>query len=127
MNEAEVYQSSSVTLAFVGDAVFSLFVREKLVSDHDLKAAELTKRANIAVSAVAQSAMFEAVLPELSERETEIARRARNAHTPAHAKNASLSDYKRATALEAVFGYLRLSGQNERLYDLMEKCLATYN
>lgn len=123
MNENEIAQMNPVTLAFVGDAVFSLYVRRALVVDHDYKASELTRRANRTVSAVLQSKMFDALSPDFTERETEIARRGRNAHTPSHAKNAALSDYKRATALEAVFGYLYLSGQNERLEQMMTRCL----
>ena len=59
---------------------------------------------------------------ELDEAEAAVARRARNAHTPAHAKNAGLADYKRATALEAVFGWLSLEGNFKRLDGLMEIC-----
>ncbi len=123
MTENGIYQINPITLAFVGDAEFSLYVRRTLTVGHDYKAAELTRRANRAVSAVAQSKMFEANEKTLTERETEIARRARDAHTPSHAKNAALSEYKRATALEAVFGYLSLLGDRDRLDGLMEQCL----
>ena len=70
-----------------------------------------------------QSAMLEAVLPVLSDEEKDVARRARNCHTPAKAKNAGLMDYKRATALEALFGWLYLRGEIARLEELETLCL----
>lgn len=126
MTETDVLQLNPVTLAFVGDAEFTLFVRSMLVSAHDFKSGELTRMANKMVSAVSQAAMYGAVLPYLTEREADVAKRARNTRTPSHAKNAGLADYKRATALEAVFGFLSLTGARERLAALMDKCAGEF-
>ena len=114
----------SVTLAYIGDAVFSLFVRERVVNDAEFRAGECNARVNAYVKATAQSQMFELILPELTEEEKDVARRGRNCHTPAKAKHTSLTDYKRATALEALFGWLYLRGERERLEELEEMCLS---
>lgn len=113
-----------IEMAFLGDAEFTRYVRFRLVSDSAGKPGKLTRAANKLVSAVFQSFYFGELMAELTEEETDVARRARNAHTPAHAKNAGLADYKRATALEAVFGFLALVGRRERLETLMERCFA---
>lgn len=114
--------AGSIELAFLGDAEFTRYVRRRLIGESDGKSGQLTRAANRLVSAVYQSAYFTAIADELNEEEAAVARRARNAHTPAHAKNAGLGDYKRATALEAVFGWLSLEGDFKRLDGLMEKC-----
>ena len=111
-----------IELAFLGDAEFTRYVRYRLVSESAGKAGALTGAANRLVSAVFQSYYFTELSGELSEAEADVARRARNAHVPAHAKNAGMADYKRATALEAVFGWLSLSGDRERLEFLMDRC-----
>ena len=67
--------------------------------------------------------MLEGLAPLLTDEEKEVARRCRNCHNPSHAKNAALSDYKKATALEGVLGYLKLTDQTERLNELMRKCM----
>lgn len=122
MESKDATQLNSLTLAFLGDAVFTLFVREKLVTGHDCKSGRLHKMASDYVCAASQARMLEGITPVLTEEEKEVARRCRNCHNPSHAKNAALSDYKKATALEGVLGFLRLTGQNERLNELMNKC-----
>ena len=123
MEDERITALNSVTLAYVGDAVFSLFVRKAAVEKAELRAGDLNRAVNGCVKAVAQSAMLEKILPMLSEREKDVVRRGRNCHTPAKAKNAGLMDYKRATALEALFGWLYLSGQTERLEELEAVCI----
>lgn len=114
-----------VTLAYIGDAVFSLFVRTRVVASADYKANELNHRVNACVKAVAQSAMLEHILPQLTDEEKDVIRRGRNCHTPAKAKNAGLMDYKRATALEALFGWLYLHKEYERLEQLETLCVTS--
>ncbi len=113
----------SVTLAYIGDAVFSLFVRERVVSCAEFRAGECNARVNALVKAAAQADMLETVLPVLTEDEKDVVRRGRNCHTPAKAKNTSLTAYKRATALEALFGWLYLRGETARLQQLQEMCV----
>lgn len=116
-----------LSLAFVGDAVFSLYIRERLSLGHDFKSGKLTLLAAKIVSAAAQSLMYEALVPFLTEDELSIGKTARNSHTNNKAKNAALSDYKRATALEAVIGYLYLTGQQVRLDEILDKCFGVIN
>ena len=123
MKSKDAIQLNSLTLAFLGDAVFTLFVREKLVTKFDCKSGRLHKLASDYVCAAAQAHMLEGITAFLTDEEREVARRCRNCHNPSHAKNAALSDYKKATALEGVLGYLRLTDKNDRLNELMQKCM----
>ncbi len=123
MEEERINALNSVTLAYVGDAVFSLFVRTAALEKAEPRTNALNRTVNGCVKAAAQSAMLEKISPLLSEREQDVVRRGRNCHTPAKAKNASLADYKRATALEALFGRLYLAGEHARLQELMQACI----
>lgn len=112
---------SPLTLAFVGDAVFTLFIRERLAVS-DLKPAELTKKAASAVSAVSQSQLLDRLGDFLTDDEKDIVRRCRNVHTNNRAKNASVTQYRRATGLEGLVGHLYLS-KSGRLDEILNKCL----
>ena len=112
---------SPVVLAFVGDAVYSLFIREKLTFEFDYKSGELNKLAIAKVNAVAQAELIKQILPLLTDDETTIFKRARNAKKPTKAKHASVADYNDATGFEAVIGYLYLTGQSDRLNFLLDK------
>ena len=119
MQEAEVMQINPVTLAFLGDAVFSLYVREQLVKSGKGKAADLQRSAGQIVSAKGQSEFLEKVLPLLTQEETDIYRRGRNAKKATKSKNASAGDYNRSTGFEAVLGYLYLTGRQGRIEELL--------
>lgn len=113
-------ECNGTTLAYIGDAVMSLWVRERQVQEGCQKPAILQRRSIAWVSARAQ-AHFLAVLMQkafFSEAEMDIVRRGRNAKSVSNAKNASVQDYRMATGLEAVIGYLYLSKQEERLQTL---------
>lgn len=118
---------SALTLAYVGDAVFTLFVRIRLTAEHDFKPGELTRLGGKMVSAAAQAAMYETLQAQFSEEEASLAKRCRNAHVNNKAKNYSLAEYMKATALEGVLGYLKLCGREERLQFLLERCWEIYN
>lgn len=107
-----------VVLAFVGDAVYTLFVRERLALSHQYKTGELDRRTAEIVSAHGQSRKLEQILPLLTEEEEDIFRRGRNAKKPTKSKNASVGEYVRSTGFEALLGYLYLTGQTERLEEL---------
>ncbi len=111
-------QMNPVVLAFVGDAVYTLLVRQTLAIASNCKTGELNKRASEVVSAHGQSERLERILPLLTEEETEIYHRGRNAKKPTKSKNASVGEYVRSTGFEAVIGYLYLTGQNERIEEL---------
>lgn len=111
-------QLSPLTLAFVGDAVFELLVREELACMGSRPASELHRLSVAKVCCRAQALASEKLGPVLSEEEKGIFRRGKNAH-PGHVpKNADQEDYHLATALEALFGYLYLSGRNDRMREI---------
>ncbi len=124
MEVKDAVQLNPLSLAFLGDAVFTLFVREKLLLNHDGKSGYLHKIASSFVCASAQAEMLDAITDELTAEEREIARRSRNCHNTSKAKNAALGVYKKATALEGVLGFLKITGQTDRLNYLMEKCVS---
>lgn len=111
-------QLSPLTLAFVGDGVFELFVREKLVCQGNCPVKSLHKRSVAQVCCGAQAAVGKKLLPLLTEEEAAVYNRGRNAHVGHVPKNAEVADYHAATALEALFGYVYLSGSIERLREL---------
>ena len=99
----DVRAYSPLTLAYIGDGIY-----------------DLHKKTTRYVKAPAQSAMIEALLPELTEEEEAVYRRGRNAKSYTTAKNASVADYRRATGFEALMGYLYLTGQIDRLLQLIK-------
>lgn len=107
-----------VVLAFVGDAVYTLYVRTALALSSGCKAGELNRRASEVVSAHGQSETLTRILPLLTEEESEIYHRGRNAKKQTKSKNATAAEYVRSTGLEAVVGYLYLTGQTERIQTL---------
>lgn len=117
---------SPLTLAFTGDAVFSLFIREMLVCQANRPVGELHKLSVNWVKAEAQSKGMHAILPLLTEKETEIFKRGRNAHTSHTPKNQSGCDYHYATGFEALVGYLYLKGEEERLKLLLNEVIKVF-
>ena len=112
---------SPVTLAFVGDAVYSLYIRQKFVLSADYPPAELQKLTSAEVSAHGQNALLHRIEGQFTEEEAAIFKRGRNAKKPSHSKNADLAEYNNSTGLEAVIGWLYLTGQSERLLQLLEE------
>ena len=110
-----------IVLAFVGDAVYSLFVREKLVFGSDCKTGELNKLATSYVKATAQAEFIKEIMPLLTEEELAVFRRARNAKKTTRARSASVAEYNLSTGFEAVLGYLYLTGESERLDYILNK------
>ena len=117
-NEAGNY--SPLVLAFMGDAYYELLIRTMVVGEGNAPVNELNKRKNRFVKAGAQSQMMRVIEPVLTEAEEHIYRRGRNAKSYTMAKNATVSDYRRATGFEAVLGYLYLSGQDVRARELVQ-------
>ena len=114
---------SALDLAFVGDGVYGLLVREMLARDGSRPVGELHRMAVAYVNATAQAAAYDRIAPLLTEQEQAVYRRGRNggAHPP---KNANPGDYAKATGLEALFGYLYLNGAQERARELFEAITA---
>ena len=119
----DVRTYSPLTLAFMGDAVFELMVRTKVVTAGNTAPEKLHKRTTRLVKAESQAIMGHGIWEELSEEEQSVYRRGRNAQSYTHAKNASVSDYRHATGLEALFGYLYLMGRQERMMELIRRCV----
>lgn len=118
-------QLSPLSLAFIGDSVYDLLAREILVCEANRPANELHKLAVKRVCAIAQANAAKMLLDGgfLSDEEIALLKRGRNAHTNHLPKNASVCDYHLATGLEALFGYLYLSGRKERLRELFKLIL----
>lgn len=114
-DENAVRQLNPLILASVGDAVYSLNVRAHIVATHDLNAHRLHITSSKLVCASAQKDAFYKLEPYLSENEAYIAKRGRNSHPATVPKNADIHDYRIATALEAVFGYLYILGNHDRI------------
>lgn len=110
---------SPVTLAFIGDAVYSLYVREKLVFIKDDKGSTLNKKTAEIVRASAQANFIDKIFPLLNSDEIDIYKRARNTKKGTRAKSASVGEYNKATGFEALVGYLYLTGNIERLNFLL--------
>ncbi len=111
---------SPLTLAFVGDAVFSLVIRTVVVERGNVPVNRLHKATTALVQANKQAEIMEALLDSnsLTEQEQDIYRRGRNAKSGSSAKNASIQTYRKATGLEALVGYLYLAGNMERIVTL---------
>lgn len=121
LSKEKAKQLNPVVLAFVGDAVFSLYVRERLVFSGQGKAADFQRSASRLVSAHGQSEFLNGLLPLFTEEEEEIYRRGRNAKKATKSKNASPAEYNRSTGFEAVLGYLYVIGEKGRIDELLSR------
>ncbi len=110
---------SPLTLAFVGDAVYELYVRTRLMKFGSLNVNKLHKLAIKYVKAGAQAQSMHAIIDILSEDEIAIYKRGRNTKSATVPKNADMADYRCATGFEALIGYLYLNEQENRLYEIM--------
>ena len=117
----EPNQMNPLTLAYLGDAVYEAFVRERLVKKENFAGhADRMHKAGVSyVCAGAQSEIIKKLMDSLSEEEQSVVKRARNHKTATKAKNASAVDYKWATGFEALIGYLKICGREERLSEIM--------
>ena len=121
MQKEEALKIHPVALAFIGDAVYSLYVREKLVKEANESPGVYQRAAGAAVSAKGQNALIEKVRDSFTEEEADIFRRARNAKKGTKAKSASVAEYNRSTGIEAVIGYLYLTENHARVREILEK------
>lgn len=112
---------SPLSLAYIGDAVYELYVRNRIISENpNMPAHKLHLKTVKYVKAEAQSRSINAIIEELNEEEEAIYRRGRNAKSYTSPKNADIRDYRRATGFEALMGYLYLIKNEERLNHLMD-------
>ncbi len=116
--DININELNGLTLAYLGDAVIELMTRERLIMSGSGDVGKFNIAAGKYVRADSQSAAVERLLPVLSEEEAEVYRHGRNAHTKNTPKSATAVDYRRATGMEALFGYLYLLGRKDRLEEL---------
>ena len=114
--DVDVRTYSPLALAYIGDSIYDLLVRTMIMSEGNMPVQQLHRKA----SGLVKSQMMEKILLHLTEEEERIYKRGKNAKPHTIARNASLSDYHRATGFEAVMGYLYLSGDMKRIVDLVK-------
>ena len=115
-------EAGGLALAYLGDSVIEVMVRRRLITTGIRDVGRLNRMALDFVRASAQSAAVERLLPLLDDEETAVFRRGRNAHSGSVPHSASAVDYRRATGMEALFGYLFLTGRERRLSELFDIC-----
>ncbi len=111
-------EMTGLALAYIGDAIWEIFIREHLVQSGEMKPDRLHKFATKYVKAKAQSDVLHMLMQTLSEAEQTIVKRGRNAKSGSTPKNGSLIDYRHATGFESLIGYLYLQGEFDRLQEL---------
>lgn len=125
--DIDVRTYSPLSLAFLGDCVFEIIIRTIVVARGNRQAGSLHKAKSGVVNAKVQSQMVEALMEHLTEEERAVYKRGRNAKPHTVAKNASVNDYRKSTGLEALYGYLYLKGEEDRLLELTKLGLELVN
>lgn len=120
ISEKQALAMNALTLAYVGDAVHSLYVRQQLTLTGDHKIDALHRMSSDKVKASAQAELIESLFDSLTEAEQSVYLRGRNSSAHHKAKNQTGADYRKATGFEAVLGYLYLTGQFDRLQQILE-------
>lgn len=122
----EAIQNNSLNLAFIGDAVWTLLVRDYFLRNTQFKNNNLHKLTTKFVKATYQAKALDLLQEELTDFEKDIARRARNVKMNTVSKNAPLADYKKSTSFEAVIGYLYLTNNFDRIKDFFNKLSSSF-
>lgn len=121
------YDYSPLTLAFIGDGVYDLLVRSYVVNLANRPVGELNKIKVSLVNCKSQAQFAKKLLPVLTEKEETVYKRGRNASTSNTPKNSTVADYHSATGLEALFGYLYINAQNDRINELFHLIIEEFN
>lgn len=114
-------QYSPLALAYLGDGVYELYVRAYVLGQGNCQSQKLHQKAQQFVNCAAQERFLELLTPELTSDELEVVRRGRNAKTHSKPRSAEYGTYHAATGFEALWGYLYLAGENERLNALFAR------
>ncbi len=122
--DVDIRTYSPLTLAYIGDAIYELVIRTVVVRRGNRSANALHRQTIKYVNAGTQAEMIDVLADMLTEEETDVYRRGRNAKSNTKAKNASLQEYHKATGMEALMGYLYLKGDTERLLELAREGIA---
>lgn len=123
LRETDIRTYSPLTLAYIGDSIYDLVIRTMLVEKGNAQVNRLHKKASELVKAPTQKDILHAIMELLTEEEVAVYKRGRNAKSFTTAKNASVTDYRTATGLEALVGYLYLTEQMDRILYLMKEGL----
>ena len=119
LKEMDPRTYSPLALAYIGDAVYELIVRTMVINHGSIQVNKMHKKSASLVNAGTQAEMIRLILEELTEEETAVYKRGRNAKSVTTAKHATVVDYRAATGFEALCGYLYLTGRLERLVTLI--------
>lgn len=122
-NGIDIKQYSPLALAYMGDCIFDLCVRTYLLKQANMPPNKLHQKAKNIVNAKSQSIIYLEIMKIATNEEVSVLKRGRNAKTHSKAKNATIMEYKNATGLEALFGYLYLKGEYSRVEELFEMSL----
>ncbi|MGI6007377.1 MAG: Mini-ribonuclease 3 [Ruminococcus sp.] len=118
--DVDIRTYSPLALAYIGDSIYDLLIRTMIMSEGNRPVQQMHRKASRLVKAPKQAEMIEKIRPHLTDEEERIYKRGKNAKPHTIAKNASLSEYHKATGMEAVMGYLYLSGNIKRIVDLVK-------
>lgn len=121
--EKDIRSFSSLNLAFLGDAVFEIIIRTLIVEKYGGPVKNMHRRSSGLVNAASQAGLATAMQQDLTEEEQSVFRHGRNAKTLSVPKNADIRDYHNATGLEALFGFLYLTGRSQRAVELLKSAL----
>lgn len=123
LKKQDIREYSPLVLAYLGDAIYELFIRTLVLSEGNRSVYKLHKRSTEYVKAKAQSSTIHRILESLTEEEQEIVRRGRNAKPGTVPKNADIVEYKYATGFESLLGYLYLKQDYVRLIEILKMCI----
>ena len=126
LEEINITDYSPLTLAYIGDGIYEIVIRTIIVDEANRQVNKIHKAASGLVKAGTQAKMIHLIMDDLTEEEIQIFKRGRNAKAVTRAKNASMSEYRRATGFEALMGWLYLSGQSDRMMDLIMLALKRF-
>ena len=118
IEDRDIRTFSPLSLAYIGDTIFDLLIRSIVLANGNTPVSKMHKACSQIVCATSQAAIIDAIFDDLTEEEKAVVTRGRNAKSKTTAKNASVLDYRKATSLEALLGYLYMEEKVDRLYEL---------
>ena len=124
--QVNAYQYSPLALAYMGDSILDLLVKKYFVTHSNMQPHKYHVEVSKIVKAVNQADYIDQIMEELSEDELDVYKRGRNTNTHSKAKNATMGQYRKATGLEALFGYLYLKGDMDRLQYFVDGMIRQY-
>lgn len=127
LKEIQINDYSPLTLAYIGDGIYEIVVRTVIVDEANRQVNKIHRAASELVKAESQAKMIHLLEDMLTEEEQTIYKRGRNAKAVTRAKNASMSDYRTATGFEALMGWLYLTGQSQRMMELIKEGIERFH